>query len=158
MKQFTGQLGFTLLEMLIATAITGIICAAAAMGINQLMRIDNISLNHQKAVIQIQSAVDDISRDVLQSQTISVTGTTTLTLAVYTGLNNFTPTTTPVIYSLTAGGALQRNTIILIPAAAATFTWNQTTNVLTFSLTAVVGSGSSAGSETRNTQINVRAP
>jgi len=158
MKLFTGQHGFTLLEMLIAIAITGIICAAAAVGINQLMRIDNISMNHQKAVTQIQSAVDDISRNVLQSQTISVTGTTTLSLAVYTGLNNNTPTTTPVIYSLTAGGSLQKNTIVLIPAAAATFTWNQATNVLTFTLTATVGGGSSAGSETRSTQINVRAP
>jgi prepilin-type N-terminal cleavage/methylation domain-containing protein len=154
--KFFGQRGFTLLEMLIAAAISVIVCGGAALGINQLLLSDKISSNEQIAISQIQTGVDDISRDVLQSQTITVNGTT-LTLAVYTGISNNTPVVTTVTYTIN-GGALLRNSTNLIPAATASFNWNQTTSVFTFTLAATAGSGKSAYTETRTTQINVRAP
>ena len=67
---FPLQHGLTLIEMLIAIAITAVISTAAATGIYQVIRINSSSSNHQLAVIQAQNAVQYFSRDAQQAQKV----------------------------------------------------------------------------------------
>jgi prepilin-type N-terminal cleavage/methylation domain-containing protein len=64
------QKGITLVELLIAVAITAVISTAAAAGIYQAIRINSSSSNHQIAIIQAQNAVQYFSRDAQQAQQV----------------------------------------------------------------------------------------
>ena len=96
-KQKKGnQKGFTLIEILIAVAIAGLVVAAAAGAIVQLMQSSDTTA-HMLAVRQVQQAGYWLSTDALQAQ--NVTGCTngddfplTLTRASWNGSQNITIT------------------------------------------------------------------
>jgi len=108
-----GQQGFTMVELLAAIVITAIIGAAAAVGINQVVRINATSSNHETAIAQVENAVHNISRDTLQAQTIIPTITNfdlvagnTLTMNwIISGQNN------EIIYSIVNGTLQKKMTV-----------------------------------------------
>jgi len=67
-----GQLGFTLVELLVAIAIVGALSAGIAMLISQLITGNTRTSNHMVAVRQVQQAGKDVSHDTLQSKTITL--------------------------------------------------------------------------------------
>ena len=69
----SNQKGFTLIEMLIAVAIAGIIGAAATMAVHQVITIPTISNDHNIAINQVRNAVHWISRDAVAAQTVNAT-------------------------------------------------------------------------------------
>jgi prepilin-type N-terminal cleavage/methylation domain-containing protein len=125
------QKGITLVELLIAVAITAVISTAAAAGIYQAIRINSSSSNHQIAIIQAQNAVQYFSRDAQQAQQVipeyntgaakpldtSPPATTLISFDLSTGDKIMFQWMTwdshlyQITYSLT-NGALQKTTVI----------------------------------------------
>ena len=68
------QGGFTLIEILVALAITGFIGASITTAIVQVMKVNALGNNHVIAVKQVENAVYWINRDVRMSQTIQPGG------------------------------------------------------------------------------------
>jgi prepilin-type N-terminal cleavage/methylation domain-containing protein len=133
----TLQHGLTLVEMLIAIAITAVISTAAATGIYQVIRINSSSTNHQLAVIQAQNAVQNFSRDAQQAQNVipqyntgaakpldtSPPASTLISFDLSTGDKIMFQWTTwdshlyQITYSLT-NGILQKTTVITPPGTS----------------------------------------
>jgi prepilin-type N-terminal cleavage/methylation domain-containing protein len=65
-----NQNGFTLVELIIAIAVTALICSAVTIGVYQVVKINAMSTNHQIAIAQVQNATNSISRDAQQAQNI----------------------------------------------------------------------------------------
>lgn len=65
------QLGFSLIELLVAMAIVAIIGIAISMTFGQIVGSNSGVTNRQFAVKQVQYVVDSITRDAQQSATIS---------------------------------------------------------------------------------------
>ena len=63
-----NQKGFTLVEMLVAIAITAIIGLAATTATYQVVRINSSSTNRQIAITQVENTVNDMSRNTQQAQ------------------------------------------------------------------------------------------
>ena len=125
------QKGITLVELLIAVAITAVISTAAAAGIYQAIRINSSSSNHQIAIIQAQNAVQYFSRDAQQAQQVipeyntgaakpldtSPPATTLISFDLSTGDKimfqwmTWTSHLYQITYSLT-NGVLQKTTVI----------------------------------------------
>ena len=101
-----NQRGFTLIELVIAIAITSIITGGITMTIFQVFNINSISTNHMIAVRQVQDVGFWVSRDALMAQSTTVTGITgfpiTLTWTDYVSGDEY-----QVVYTL-VGGQLQR--------------------------------------------------
>jgi prepilin-type N-terminal cleavage/methylation domain-containing protein len=64
------QKGFTLLELVIAMAITALIGSAVGTATYQVVKVNTLSSNHQIAVSQVQNAVNSISHDAQQAQQV----------------------------------------------------------------------------------------
>jgi len=62
------QGGFTLLELIIAIAIAGLITAGITVAIMQILTINTRASNHMIAVRQVQQAGKEVSKDALQAQ------------------------------------------------------------------------------------------
>ncbi len=69
-----SQKGFTLLEVMIAIAVTGILGASVAGAISQLWNAYAVSKNHVIAINQVENAIYWIGRDVRMSQSIGLSG------------------------------------------------------------------------------------
>ena len=67
------QRGFTLVELMVAMAITGAITGGVAMAIFQVFNINNLSSNHMLAVRQVQNVGHFISHDAQMAQFIDDT-------------------------------------------------------------------------------------
>ena len=65
------QKGFTLLELIIAIAIAGLITAGITVAIMQIMTINHRASNHMVAVRQVQQAGKEVSKDALQCQNVT---------------------------------------------------------------------------------------
>ncbi|MFC1911111.1 prepilin-type N-terminal cleavage/methylation domain-containing protein [Chloroflexota bacterium] len=63
-----NQKGFTLLELIIAIAIAGLITAGITVAIMQILTINTRASNHMVAVRQVQQAGKEVSKDTLQAQ------------------------------------------------------------------------------------------
>jgi prepilin-type N-terminal cleavage/methylation domain-containing protein len=63
-----NQKGFTLLELIIAIAIAGLITAGITVAIMQILTINTRASNHMIAVRQVQQAGKEVSKDTLQAQ------------------------------------------------------------------------------------------
>jgi len=64
------QRGITLLELLVAIALVGLLSAGIAGMISQLLTISTRASNHMVAVRQVQQAGKEVSKDALQAQTL----------------------------------------------------------------------------------------
>jgi prepilin-type N-terminal cleavage/methylation domain-containing protein len=62
------QKGFTLLELIIAIAIAGLITAGITVAIMQILDINHRASNHMITVRQVQQAGKEVSKDTLQAQ------------------------------------------------------------------------------------------
>ncbi len=69
----SNQGGFTLIELIIAIAIAGIITAGITGAIMQILTINHRASNHMVAVRQVQQAGKEVSKDTLQAQSVNVT-------------------------------------------------------------------------------------
>ena len=101
-----NQRGFTLVELLVAIAIVGIITLGITMTISQIWTINIDASNHMIAVRQVQQAGKEVSKDVLQSQNVICSCnpifSLNLTWADGLGVNH------EVIYTITEDGRLER--------------------------------------------------
>ena len=70
-----GERGFTLIELLIAIVIAGLITGGITFAIMQILTINTRASNHMVAVRQVQQAGKEVSKDVLQAQSVNATGT-----------------------------------------------------------------------------------
>jgi prepilin-type N-terminal cleavage/methylation domain-containing protein len=70
-----GERGFTLIELVVAIAIAGLITGGITAAIMQILTINTRASNHMIAVRQVQQAGKEVSKDALQAQpnTINVT-------------------------------------------------------------------------------------
>src|ERR1035437_5406046 len=66
--------GFTVLEMLIACALVGVIGTAAGMTIFRITQSNDLNNNYVTVVSQLDTAGNWISRDIQSSEDVSVTG------------------------------------------------------------------------------------
>ena len=101
------QRGITLIEMLVAVALVGIISGGITMAISQVLTISTRASNHMVAVRQVQQAGKEVSKDTLQAQNVTPGETSgfplTLTWTDWDGPDNV------VVYSITEDNKLQRS-------------------------------------------------
>jgi prepilin-type N-terminal cleavage/methylation domain-containing protein len=71
-KAFTKQRGFTLVEMLIAIAISGLLVGGVTMAIAQVLNVNAGSSSRMVAIKQVESAVDVLREDVIVAQDITM--------------------------------------------------------------------------------------
>ena len=178
------QRGFTLVELLVAIALVGIITVGITMTISQILTINVGASNHMIAVRQVQQAYRAVRNDALQAQSVNVTEEADsgfpLTLAwedwdggdnvvEYTlqdmpssaglkmlershSINGTAQTTAPAIVAQYIDDSIDSEP----PEAKTKCTWDGTAMVLTFKVTATVGSGPQGASETRTYEIEPR--
>jgi prepilin-type N-terminal cleavage/methylation domain-containing protein len=166
------QKGFTLIEILIAIAITAIIGSGVAVGTYEIVHVNASSTNRQVAITNVENAVHYISRDAQQAQIISPANSflsgASLTLQWITwDIYNNTNHTNVVTYSLSGTNLIRTSTIDGGGATTTTVakfittafgTWNESAKLLTFTnITATVGAGASVVSETRTFKIIPRS-
>jgi prepilin-type N-terminal cleavage/methylation domain-containing protein len=156
-----GQQGFSLIELIIVIALTGIITAAITMTIFQVFNMNTRTANRMTAVSQVQNAGKIVSEDILQAQGVNATAGSgfPLTLTWEEWVTNDTHNDIRVIYTLVdmpsmPPGALQRlqRSVTVTPSEGepttavsivaeyiddASCTWAG--GVLTFTVTAKVG-------------------
>jgi prepilin-type N-terminal cleavage/methylation domain-containing protein len=157
--------GFTLIEMLVVLVLIGIITGGITAGIMQVLTINSRASNHMIAVRQVQQAGKEVSKDTLQSQNVTPSGSSgfplTLTWTDWEGMYN------EVVYTIideTDSNALQRSHNVTgvraiaqyIDPAQTSCSWNNVTRVLTFTVTATVGNGPYQAIETRIYEIEPR--
>ena len=150
------QRGFTLIEVLVAVAITGLIISGISMAISQVFTGQARMSNHMIAVRQVQNAGFWVSRDGLMAQNVdtnddTATYETELVTLTWTDWHDVVHT---VVYTLLDNSELWRN-YNGRQMRVAQFIDPTETNVqvidveLTFTITATVGAGQMEASETR---------
>lgn len=103
-----NQKGFTLIELIIVIAITGLIIGAITVTILQLFNISDRSDSHMLAVRQVQNAGYWINLDTQMAQSVETDGGTTGFPLKLTWSNEWDGNTYQVIYSL-ADSELRRS-------------------------------------------------
>lgn len=94
-----NQRGFTLIELIIVIALSGVITGAITMAIFQVISISARSDNHMIAVKQVQNAGYWVSLDAQMAQSIELSGTSTFVLTL-TWINLDDDDKHEVVYSL----------------------------------------------------------
>lgn len=115
-----NQKGFILAELLVAMAITALIGSAVATATYQVVKVNALSTNHQIAIVQVQNAVNSISRDTQQAQQVipqDIFGTALLSDTVPVG-------STLISFDLSSGEKLMLKWIA----------WDNTTNEVTYTI------------------------
>jgi len=69
-----NQRGFTLIEVLVATAITGFIGVGITMAASQVLNINALSINHITVLKQVENATYWINRDAQMAQIVQPSG------------------------------------------------------------------------------------
>jgi prepilin-type N-terminal cleavage/methylation domain-containing protein len=168
----SNQKGLTLVELVMAMAVTAIIASAVTAVIYQVFNMNARSSNHMIAIRQVQNAGYWVSHDAQMAQSTNVTGPNFLVLkwtdwnngqnqVTYTlenasgGLKNLRRT-----YSIDSGSGpvVQTNFLVgqYIDQTNTSCSSNLTSKELIFTVTAKVGSGSKAESETRRYEVKPR--
>jgi prepilin-type N-terminal cleavage/methylation domain-containing protein len=157
-KLHKDQRGFTLIELIVAIAIAGIITGGITAAIMQILTINTRASNHMVAVRQVQQAGKEVSKDTLQAQNVTCGPACGFPLILiwtdWDSANNV------VTYTITADNELQRTHNIdgarviaqYIDSDCAQTSCVPAGGVLTFTVTATVGEQS----ETRVYEIEPR--
>ena len=159
-----NQKGFTLLELIIAIAIAGLITAGITVAIMQILDVNHRASNRMIAVRQVQQAGKEVSKDALQSQNVTYHGSPGFNLTL--AWKNPEDAQNVVTYTISEANELARShTVDGTPVETArpivaqyidpyqTYcVWNGTTRVLIFTITAALGTES----ETRIYEIEPR--
>jgi prepilin-type N-terminal cleavage/methylation domain-containing protein len=158
------QKGFTLLELIIAIAIAGLITAGITVAVMQILTINHRASNHMIAVRQVQQAGKEVSKDTLQSQNVTYDDDSGFNLTL--AWNNAEDELNVVTYTVNGANELARSHAVngtpvetarpivaqYIDPAQTYCVWNTTTRVLAFTVTAALGTES----ETRTYEIEPR--
>lgn len=166
----SNQKGFTLVELVMAMAVTAIIAGAVTTVIYQVFNMNARSSNHMVAVRQVQNAGYWVSHDAQMAQSTNVTGADFLVLK-WTDWNNGQNQVTYTLenasggvknlrrtYSIDSGSGpvVQTNSLVGQYINPATPRPVFASNKLTFTIIATVGTGSKAVSETRIYEVKPR--
>jgi len=161
-KLYKDQRGFTLVEMLVVVVLIGLISTGITAAIIQVLNINTRASNHMIAVRQVQQAGKEVSKDTLQAQNVTPGGVSgfplTLAWTDWEGLAN------QVTYTITSDNELQRSHNIDGDRVIAKYIDPDQTktrcdwdgSVLTFTVTATLGSGQYEAIETTVYQIEPR--
>jgi prepilin-type N-terminal cleavage/methylation domain-containing protein len=166
-----NQGGFTLLELIIAIAIAGLITAGITVAIMQILTINTRASNHMVAVRQVQQAGKEVSKDTLQAQPNKIDDQPSgaflaLNWTDWQGGNNTVVYTlkpmpsSPDLRMLHRSYAINGTPEVTAPSIVAEYidpyqtscSWNATLGLLIFTVTATVGTES----ETRIYEIDPR--
>jgi len=178
-----NQKGFTLIEIVVAIAISSIIVVAITSLTYETITINAKSTNHQIAISQVQNAVNSLSRDTAQAQIIIPRDSAGNPLQVNPSNTNqtlfdlkssghqlelkwvdWTNVTHDVTYKIDASGELDRfvsagaTTVVATNIGIASGNWDSYYKTLTFTIQAKVGTKTNLQSiESRTFQIIPRS-
>jgi prepilin-type N-terminal cleavage/methylation domain-containing protein len=130
-KQFDKETGFTLIEILIAVVITGILAMGIASVIPQIYKVDYICNSKIVAVKQVENAIHYINRDIQQAQKIETNGTGYWIRLTWVSWDDNIKT--QIIYNVDNNQNLVRQQSL---------TQNESTNTTTFDVARFIDSGS----------------
>ncbi|MCX6011632.1 MAG: prepilin-type N-terminal cleavage/methylation domain-containing protein [Chloroflexi bacterium] len=164
-KIIKNQVGFTLIELMIALAITGIVTGACTMLIFQVFDGEARSNNHMDAISRVQNVGRQVSRDAGMAQRVEETNDED-GFPLYLSWTEWEDNEThEVVYSIEDNKLIREYSsdegdvtytfeyiISIDPDTGELKTFcerDPTTNQLTFTLTATAGAGSQRISETR---------
>ena len=156
-----NQRGFTLIELMIAIAITGIITGGITMTIFQVFSGNARSSNHMTVVRQVQNAGYWISHDTQMAQNVVPDPGDTGFPLTLTWSDWDSGDVHQVIYTLLVNNKLQREHYTNLNLDATTIvaeyidsiSCDFTGGVLTLTVTATLGTGSQEATETRVYEI-----
>lgn len=165
-----NQRGITVIELIIAMALSVIIAGAITATILQVINGSNRTNNHMTAVRQVQNAGYWVSHDAQMAQSVNTTapdgfpitlswvgwsGNTTYEV-VYSSENMTSGSLKNLQRSYSVNGTVQETSYVAQYVDPATTSANFTSGELIFTVTATVGAGSQAGSETRFYKVGPR--
>jgi prepilin-type N-terminal cleavage/methylation domain-containing protein len=164
-----NQKGFTLVELLVAMAVASIIAAAIGTTTAQVFNLNTRTSNHMVAVRQVQSAGYWVSRDAQMAQSISAPSPSGFPLTL--SWVDWDGTPHSVVYSIVENhfrrtyGATESVIASHIDNSDPSLTrcdfvdtdGDGINDKVVFTVTATVGSGSRAQSETRTYEVNPRS-
>ena len=158
------QTGFTLVELLVAIALVGIITLGITITISQILTINVDASNHMIAVRQVQQAGKEVSKDALQAQNVTCGGSNGFSLTL--AWEDWEGTDNVVVYTIEDDELQRSHNIEGVRVIARYIDTGQTScdplgvlpdgGVLTFTVTATVGNGPPGASETRVYEIEPR--
>jgi prepilin-type N-terminal cleavage/methylation domain-containing protein len=167
-----NQSGFTLIETMVALAITGFVAASIITTLYQLQSISNSHYAHIVAVNQVENAVHYLNRDIQSAQIVTPQGSNGFPL-VLTWVSWDTNDTNTVTYSLqpdsplttyklvrqyqlnqnTPTSAIIAKYINNSPSNNNSSSYNSASHKLTLKLTSTVNLGDKQATETRQLSV-----
>lgn len=151
------QRGFTLVELMLAMALTGIITGAITMTILQVVNSTARTNNHMIAIRQVQNAGYWLSRDVQMAQIVEPTDPDPDGFPLTLTWTDWGGTVNVVAYTLNGTDLVRddgdQNPVAEFIESVDVSPRPYTSGALTFTVTATVGGGSQGQSETRTYEI-----
>lgn len=160
-----NHMGFTLIEVLVATALTGLIGFGISSAVFQTININAMSNNHVMALKQVESAAFWIERDAQMAQSLQPGGLAGFPLTM--SRVEWDNTTHQISYTIQGNQLLRSNSVDggepLVTMVAQNIDSDVTktncqfsSGVFTFKITAVIGSFRQA-TETKITEVLPRS-